>query len=316
MSEHEGLYVFAFIRLLLILFTFVSCLQMANPHEPHFFKPLLPGFHSGVVDTLSLFLLCICSYFGVLLNFAFSDLQTIPLGFFSKHIKGKMNQKIWKLRSDTSDKTWEVIQEGRRLTGGWKDFTTAHDLRIGDIVIFKHEGDMVFHVTPFGPSCCEIQYTHPHIIKEEADADDAADDADDNEHHHKIRGTWAMSSFSFDYCFLAEVTASNLKEDKLHLPVGATSSTALNKQCQEMILVNKEGNSWTVSLQFSESGGMYYIGRGWRKFCLDNRCDIGDLFVFNLIGDGKTTPLMCVCSESKECSELLSKHLSRKKKEC
>uniref|UniRef100_M4EEZ8 TF-B3 domain-containing protein n=1 Tax=Brassica campestris TaxID=3711 RepID=M4EEZ8_BRACM len=227
-----------------------------------------------------------------------------------------MNQKIWKLRSDTSDKTWEVIQEGRRLTGGWKDFTTAHDLRIVDIFILKDEGDMVFHVTPFGPSCCDIQYTHPHIIKEEADADDAADDADDNEHHHKIRGTWAMSSFSFDYCFLAEVTASNLKEDKLHLPVGATSSTALNKQCQEMILVNKEGNSWTVSLQFSESGGMYYIGRGWRKFCLDNRCDIGDLFVFNLIEDGKTTPLMCVCSESKECSELLSKHLSRKKKEC
>ena len=133
---------------------------------------------------------------GVLFNFAFSDLQTIPLGFFSTHIEGKTNQKTWKLRSDASDQTWEVIQEGRRLTGGWKDFTTAHDLRIGDIVIFKHEGDMVFHVTPFGPSCCEIQYTHPNIIKEEADADDAP-------------------SFSFDYCFLAEVTASNLKEDKL-----------------------------------------------------------------------------------------------------
>ncbi|CAF2047487.1 unnamed protein product, partial [Brassica napus] len=135
---------------LLILFTFVSCLQMANPHEPHFFKPLLPGFQSGV---------------------------TIPLAFFSKHIEGKTNQKTWKLRSDASDQTWEVIQEGRTLTGGWKDFTTTHDLQIGDLVIFKHEGDMVFHVTPFGPSCCEIQYTHPHIIKEEADAGDA----DDNE---------------------------------------------------------------------------------------------------------------------------------------
>ncbi|KAG2298710.1 hypothetical protein Bca52824_035182 [Brassica carinata] len=121
---------------------------------------------------------------------------TIPLGFFSTHIEGKTNQKTWKLRSDASYITWEVIQEGRRLTRGWKDFTTAHDLRIGDIVIFKHEGDMVFHVTPFGPSCCKIQYTHPNIIKEEANADDAP-------------------SFSFDYCFLAEVTASNLKEDKL-----------------------------------------------------------------------------------------------------
>ncbi|KAG2330034.1 hypothetical protein Bca52824_001214 [Brassica carinata] len=150
--------------------------------------------------------------------------NTIPHRFFSTHIEGKTNQKTWKLRSDASHQTWEVIQEGRRLTGGWKDFTTAHDLRIGDIVIFKHEGDMVFHVTPFGPSCCEIQYTHPNIIKEEADADDAP-------------------SFSFDYCLLAEVTASNLKEDKFYLSVEATTCTALNKQCQEIILVNKERNS-------------------------------------------------------------------------
>ncbi|KAF2589866.1 hypothetical protein F2Q70_00041584 [Brassica cretica] len=97
-----------------------------------------------------------------------------------------------------------------------------------------------------------------------------------------------------------------------YLPVGATSSTALNKQCQETILVNKEGNSWNVSLRFTESGGKYYITRGWRKFCLDNNCEIGDLFVFNVVGDGKTTPLMCVCPERKECFEILSKYLSRK----
>ena len=169
---------------------------MANPHEPHFFKPLLPGFHNGVVNILSLFLLRICSHFVCLLNFASIDLQTIPLNFFSQHIQGKTNGKKWKLRSDASDQTWEVIQEGRRLTGGWKDFTTADDLQIGDILVFKHEGDMVFHVTPFGPSCCEIQFTHPHSIKEEADVDDT-------------------HSFSFDYCFLAEVTASNINEDKL-----------------------------------------------------------------------------------------------------
>ena len=57
----------------------------------------------------------------------------------------------------------------------------------GDIVIFKHEGDMVFHVTPFGPSCCEILWS---------DADDAP-------------------TFSYDYCFLAEVTPTNQKDDKM-----------------------------------------------------------------------------------------------------
>ncbi|KAL0844357.1 hypothetical protein Bca101_017603 [Brassica carinata] len=121
-----------------------------------------------------------------------------------------------------------------------------------------------------------------------------------------------MSFISFDYCFLVEVTASNLKEDELYLPVVASSSPGFNKQCQEMILVNKEGNSWTVSLRFSESNGMYYIKRGWKKFCLDNRYDIEDLLVFNLVGDGKTISLLCVCPERKECVELLSKYLSRK----
>jgi len=48
--------------------------------------------------------------------------------------------------------------DGNRLTEGWKEFVEAHDLRIRDFVVFRHEGDMVFHVTALGPSCCEIQY--------------------------------------------------------------------------------------------------------------------------------------------------------------
>ncbi|KAL0719228.1 hypothetical protein Bca4012_068552 [Brassica carinata] len=238
---------------------------MTTPQEPHFFKPLLPGFHSGV---------------------------TIPLEFFSKHIQGSEKNKPWKLRSDASDQVWEVIREGRTLTKGWKEFATAHDLRIGDIVIFKHEGDLVFHVTPFGPSSCEIQYTNPHNVKEEADADDAP-------------------SFSFDYCFLVEVTTTNQKEDHLFLPVEAMRCTALNQQCKEVKLVNKDGKSWTASFGFSESDGAYYISRGWRKFCRDNKCSNGDLFVFNVVGDGTTTPLLCVYPERKEGTELLINHFSR-----
>lgn len=76
--------------------------------------------------------------------------------------------------------------------------------------------------------------------------------------------------------------------------------------------MNKEGESWTANLRFRESGGIYYIRRGWRRFCLDNRKKVGDLFVFNLVGDGKTTPMLCVCPEE-ECSELISKHLSRER---
>lgn len=97
------------------------------------------------------------------------------------------------------------------------------------------------------------------------------------------------------------------------LPIEAASSNALNKRCHEMIVVNKDGNSWTVSLRFRESSGIYYIRGGWRRFCRDNRLKVGDPMMFNLVGDGKTSPMICVCPEE-ECSELMSKYMRANKK--
>lgn len=84
--------------------------------------------------------------------------QNIPVKFFSEHIEGKHEGKIASLRSDALEKTWKVKMEGQRLTEGWKEFVKAHDLRVGDFLVFRHEGDMLFNVTALGPSCCEIQY--------------------------------------------------------------------------------------------------------------------------------------------------------------
>ena len=85
--------------------------------------------------------------------------QTIPVAFFLKYIEGTNEHHTAKLRSDASKITWEVkIEDGQKLTDGWKEFAIAHDLRIGDILIFRQEKDMAFHVTLLGPSGCEFQY--------------------------------------------------------------------------------------------------------------------------------------------------------------
>ncbi|VVB10771.1 unnamed protein product [Arabis nemorensis] len=212
-------------------------LPLKSPTNPHFFQPLLSSFDTHL---------------------------KIPIAFFSKYIEGQNEKTTVKLRSDTSDKTSDVKIDGRRLTKGWKDFATTHDLRVGDIIIFKHEGDMVFNVTPFGSSFCEIQYSQSHIIKEEDD--DIVDIEDDN-----------------------------------HLPAKAARSNILNKGSHEMIIVNKEGKSWTLTLKVRESDKSYYIRRGWRSLCHDNRQRVGDLIVFNLVGDGKATTMLCICPEDK-CS--------------
>ncbi|CAH8274684.1 unnamed protein product [Arabidopsis lyrata] len=97
---------------------------LKSPTNPHFLQPLLPGFHSHL------------------------------------HLQGRNDLKTVKLRADASDTVWEVkIEDGRRLTRGWKEFVTAQDFFIGDVIVFRHEGDLVFHVTALGPSFCEIEYT-------------------------------------------------------------------------------------------------------------------------------------------------------------
>ncbi|KAG2238775.1 hypothetical protein Bca52824_091946 [Brassica carinata] len=237
---------------------------MTTPQEPHFLKPLLPGFHSGV---------------------------TIPLEFFSKHIQGSEKNKPWKLRSDASDQVWEVIREGRTLTKGWKEFATAHDLRIGDIVIFKHEGDLVFHVTPFVLAVVRFSIQILTTLRKKPTRMMLL-------LSHSTIASWLRSLLQIKRkitCFFR----------------GSYARTALNQQCKEVKLVNKDGKSWTASFGFSESDGAYYISRGWRKFCRDNKCTNGDLFVFNVVGDGTTTPLLCVCPERKEGTELLINHFSR-----
>ncbi|KAG2318953.1 hypothetical protein Bca52824_012166 [Brassica carinata] len=255
---------------------------MAHSYQPHFFQPLLHGFGG--------------------LN--------IPIAFFSRHIHGNTTGNTtgntWTLRSDATDNTWEVLQEERRLTRGWKEFTEAHDLRVGDIVIFKLEDEMVFHVSPFGPSCCDIQYTTPQV-QEEAGAEEQQSNISSNV-CFKREQALIMSqrhAYSWDYGFVFEVAETNVQEYKLALPVEATGCKALNKQCKEATLVNIDGKLWTVALRFSESGGFYYI-KWWRKFCHDNKCRIGDLFAINVVGDGMSSPLLCVYAPTKEILEILS----------
>ncbi|KAL6954640.1 hypothetical protein U1Q18_043649 [Sarracenia purpurea var. burkii] len=57
----------------------------------------------------------------------------------------------------TSCGEWEVKvgAGGRRFRDGWADFAKLHDLQVGDLLVFRHEGEMVFDVIVFDPSACE-----------------------------------------------------------------------------------------------------------------------------------------------------------------
>ncbi|KAF3527201.1 hypothetical protein DY000_02036870 [Brassica cretica] len=231
--------------------------SLLTPANPHFFQPLLTGFQSHL---------------------------KIPVTFFSKHIEGKHEGKTVELRSDSSDRTWKVKMEGHRLTDGWKEFAKAHDLRIYDVVIFRQEGDMLFHVTAFGTSCCEIQYAPSGIhvkVKEESE------EIGESSRREK-------ESSSKPTCFSQSVTASNLSRGAVGVPLDFARRNGLNKGRRVIALRNQEGKTWESKLKSTRSGQVF-ICRNWRSFCTASKLKIGDSFQFKLL-ENTETPVFQLCS--------------------
>lgn len=82
-------------------------------------------------------------------------LQSIPVSFF-KYLKGQKCERAI-LRGRTG-KIWPVKINSRSFEDGWKDFVEDHDLHVGDFLVFRHEGEMVFDVMVFESSACLREY--------------------------------------------------------------------------------------------------------------------------------------------------------------
>ncbi|VVB10781.1 unnamed protein product [Arabis nemorensis] len=185
--------------------------------------------------------------------------------------------------------------DGRRLTVGWKEFAGAHDFRVGDIIVFKHEGDFVFHVTGFGPSCCEIQYEQEDNIRDLS-----------MEQNLKTE----PESLSDSSCFVANISDSNFRDNRLFLPRTFVMSDDLKKGSNEIVLMNGV-KTWTLNLGFSESKGTLYMSCGWRSFCNENELKPGDSVTFKLESNNTKTPVLRFSTaETKSDSTKHRKHRS------
>ncbi|XP_065850544.1 B3 domain-containing protein REM9-like [Euphorbia lathyris] len=104
----------------------------------HFFQPLLHGFEDDFL---------------------------IPISF-CKYLNVQECEKAM-LRSQKGEKLWPVKINGRRFEDGWKQFVKDHDLKIGDFLVFRHDGDLLFNVLVLDSTTCEKEYPHVTAIKEE-----------------------------------------------------------------------------------------------------------------------------------------------------
>ncbi|XP_018482102.1 B3 domain-containing protein REM5-like isoform X2 [Raphanus sativus] len=236
--------------------------SLFSPATPHFFQPFLLGSKSHL---------------------------NIPVQFFSEHIEGKHEGKTVTLRSDASEKTWKVKMEGQRLTHGWKEFVEAHVLGVGDFVVFRHERDMLFHVTALGPNCCEIRYT---LSGSRCQEDEEESGEIDKEVEKNLTKFVKLTP-----------TSASFETGRQHLPASFTRVNGLIKP-GKIILVDKKGAEWAMELKVETTNGsimyMYIMSRnGWSIFCRVNEVRAGESLTLELIRGG-ASPMLKFCSKMEQ----------------
>lgn len=93
-------------------------------------------------------------------------MQSIPKSFLY-YLRDELeleddNEKAVILR-DKRGQSWVIKLDNVKLQfkDGWEKFCQEHNMEVGDFVVFRHVGDLVFDVLIFDPTTCEREFPIP-----------------------------------------------------------------------------------------------------------------------------------------------------------
>uniref|UniRef100_M1CHN8 DNA binding protein n=1 Tax=Solanum tuberosum TaxID=4113 RepID=M1CHN8_SOLTU len=240
------------------------------PKKPHFFKPIQPGFKNGL---------------------------KIPIGFL-KYLKGNDNVEHAILKR--GGYKWPMKVNGHRFEAGWVEFVEQQGLKLGDILMFRHEGNMEFEVSIFDSTHCDRDYVE---YMEEGGGGGGGDHTSEE----KFKFKDIMKKPSNMSLLNAQVVTSTSGDDH-HPSFSSTvkpycftraflSNGLMNRKC-EMVLKDEAQRCWSVWI--GRAGRHFGILRGWTKFRAENGLRVGDAYKFELIKNGEMpiAQFHCKCSFS------------------
>ncbi|XP_040378480.1 putative B3 domain-containing protein Os03g0621600 [Oryza brachyantha] len=256
----------------------------------------------------------------------FRERMTIP-DEFQQYFRGKIPRTI-KLRS-RSGCTFdaEVTKNLSKLSlqSGWKAFATAHDLQMGDFLVFTYEeGISELKFLIFGPSGCEKVPScslHDHSpsnsqtqwgsSKQEnniANIEDAALQGDDFQVHplpgciipKRTRLTDAQkqqlenkvqaihSEIPIYGCILRKTSIQGKPQTVDICPEYADVYLPSNKRLN--IRLQRHGKNWDVQCRTNKIGSKR-LSKGWICFARDNNLHVGDICLFELLNNKECTTM-------------------------
>ncbi|KAJ0849254.1 putative transcription factor B3-Domain family [Helianthus annuus] len=199
--------------------------------------------------------------------------QSIPESI-RKYIKGRSSNETAVLKRGSQK--WSVKVIDWVFGKGWDIFVKENGVQEYDIVVFKHEGNMVFDTMVFDPSFCEREYPNARVTISSRNCENDTnapkkipkekDPVPDRIHHPYFIGT--LNSKDAQY--------------KLYVPINFVRANRLSTG--GMILrYGQSETSWMAEIRIRANS--YIIG-GWHDFYIENGLKEGDQFKLELIQSG------------------------------
>ncbi|XP_049378557.1 B3 domain-containing protein REM14-like isoform X3 [Solanum stenotomum] len=219
--------------------------------KPHFFKPLLPGFKNSL---------------------------KIPDGFL-KYLEGCEEKGHAILKK--GGKKWVVKLNGQKLDEGWGQFAEEHDLKLGDMLIFRHEGDLEFGVSVFNLSHCDREYAE---YLQEEEEEEVVRTIEETSKNVEFKEGATHTPFGQSQ-FICTVMPYCLRNGYLRVPCKFAKANGLtNKECG-LIIRDERQRSWNLRIYTSCS--QVYIGGRWSEFRAANDIKKGDQIMFDVVTNGE-----------------------------
>ncbi|KAM7486196.1 hypothetical protein LguiA_002205 [Lonicera macranthoides] len=199
---------------------------------------------------------------------------------------------------------------------GWSKFGEENEVEVGDFLVFRHEGDLVFEVLLFDPSALlkPILFLSPPNPRLHFDTSSSQEvyiglnkipkkheecnfGIEDRVTTKCSRNTTKTTTTHHDDdgerhghpYFSSTLTASNIKGYGLYIPMEFARLNGLIGRNCEMIMKDEQGRTWPLRLK--HSGNHVCITRRFHHFLTANGLKEGDSFVVHLLQNGNK-PLM------------------------
>ncbi|TYG75323.1 hypothetical protein ES288_D03G020900v1 [Gossypium darwinii] len=226
----------------------------------------------------------------------------IPANFVRKHL---MKELCSITLCNSSGKTWIVTfknnQIGKKQTSylltGWGTFVHDNNIRVGDACAFEliNSIEISFNVAIYqGPHTkCYQSLSSTDIIRPMKRKDQSYASPSGSETLtalEKAKAFQVASAFKSEYPFFISVLQPSYSR-RMNIPV-IFARKYLAKMHKEAILLLSNGKSWPVIYcqhKIESTGANAIFSSGWRRFSHDNKLEVGDSCVFELIMAAETS---------------------------